>query len=123
MCSVLFYFCLQCVILGEVKPLTMHRREAADLFSIPRICTARLRCHRSQSRSPRVGSDPQRQREVAGTRGEVAVSPGGAARARLAKAELATAHRLDAQGLSCMPGPMYRLLGVSYSGISSSVGW
>jgi len=48
-CSVLFYFCSQCVTSGEVKPLTMHRREAADLFSAPRSRTARPRCHRDRA--------------------------------------------------------------------------
>ena len=51
------------------------------------------------------------------------MSPGGAARARLAEAELALASRLEAQGSSRMPGPIYRFLGISYSRISSSVGW
>lgn len=44
MCSVLFYFCSQCVILGEVKPLTMHRREAADLFPTPQSHMAQHGC-------------------------------------------------------------------------------
>lgn len=51
------------------------------------------------------------------------MSPGDATQARLAEAELAPACRLDARASSRTPDPIYRFLGISYSGISSSMGW
>lgn len=67
MCSVLFYFCSQCVILGEVKPLTMHHREAADLFPTPQSHMAQHGCA-----VPATGATPHTQGETlsSSTRGQ-----------------------------------------------------
>lgn len=91
MCSVLFYFCLQCVILGEVKPLTMHRQEAADLFPTPRSHMAQHGCA-----VPGTGATPYTQDETisSSTRG-----------LRL-PSEVAVLSLGGMQGLSCMSSPI-----------------